>query len=305
MYVLEVGDSVVQLRFLPDGRRLLVGTVSSERVMSYDVWTLSGGGRVRLQLPEVPAESWDYWEHGPTVAFHPTGERCYVAWNGHLLASRTADGALLPGTEGVKAHQVVLSPGGDRVVTVRGLSGAEKHLTALTADESGVKVVWEKTMPREFRLAAGFLPDGERFVTVADAVRVCAFGSGEEQSAARYPSHHASQPRLSADGRHLGVIGYGSMYLYETAALGKPRRIGGKQTFGNFRSFAFHPNGRTLAVIHGGPTLVKVYDLQTLRLTRKYLWKLGPLGAMAFSPDGMLGAAGSLHGQVVVWDVDA
>lgn len=72
----------------------------------------------------------------------------------------------------------------------------------------------------------------------------------------------------------------------------------------HFVSFAFHPDGRTLAVIHGGPTLLKVYDLATLRLARTYRWKLGPLGAVTFSPDGMRGAVGSRDGRILLWDVD-
>ena len=59
-----------------------------------------------------------------------------------------------------------------------------------------------------------------------------------------------------------------------------------------------------MAVIHGGPTLVKVYDLGTLKQIHKWTWKLGPLRSVAYSPDGTVGAAGSDDGRIVVWDVD-
>jgi WD40 repeat protein len=49
---------------------------------------------------------------------------------------------------------------------------------------------------------------------------------------------------------------------------------------------------------------VKVYDLPTLRLRHKYQWKVGPLNSVAYSPDGLLGAAASQEGKVVVWDVE-
>jgi WD40 repeat protein len=205
--------------------------------------------------------------------------------------------------EGVRAHQVVLSPGGDRLLAAD-LTRSRRQLAALTTDASGGTVVWCRPQPPQFRHVAGFLPDGEQFVTIADMVRISTFAGGDEQAATRYPSSHAYQAQLSPDGRHLGVIGYGSLYLFDTAALGKPRRITSTRTYGNFVSFGFHPDGRTLAVIHGGPTLVKIYDLGTLRLVRKYNWKLGPLGCVAFSPDGMLGAAGSRDGRIVLWDVD-
>jgi WD40 repeat protein len=114
----------------------------------------------------------------------------------------------------------------------------------------------------------------------------------------------AQQPQISPDGTRLGLVGYGSMYVWDLTTLEKPRKISGSSNFGDFRSFAFHPNGKTVAVIHGGPTLVKVYDLATLERVQTWKWKLGPLTSVAFSPDGTLGAAGSEDGRIIVWDVD-
>jgi WD40 repeat protein len=94
------------------------------------------------------------------------------------------------------------------------------------------------------------------------------------------------------------------MYVWDLTTLAEPGKIGGSGNFGDFRSCAIHPNGKTMAVIHGGPTLVKVYDLGTLKQVHKWTWKLGPLRSVAYSPDGTLGAAGSDDGRVVVWDVD-
>jgi WD40 repeat protein len=304
MLVLQAGDSVIRLQFLPDGRRLLAWLLSAQRVVNLDVWTLPAGGRVRLPVPRLGVDSW--WNsafQGHAVAVHPSGESCYVAWEGQLFAFRTTDGTPQPVPEGVRANQAILSPGGDRLLAAD-LTHGRRQLAALTVDASGDTVVWRRPQPPQFRHVAGFLPDGERFVTISDRVCINRFATGDEQAATRYPAGHAYQPQLSPDGRHLGVIGYGSMYLFDTAALGKPRRITSTRTYGNFISFAFHPDGRTLAVIHGGPTLVKIYDLETLRLVRKYNWKLGPLASVAFSPDGMLGAAGSRDGRIVLWDVD-
>jgi hypothetical protein len=303
MLVLQAGDSVIQLRFLPGGRRLLAGLVSAQQVVNIDLLTLPDGGRVRLPLPQLPFDRW--WHSGGSAAtIHPTGAWCYIAWDGRLFSFRTADGSPRPVPEGVRAHQVALSPGGDRLLAADTTHGG-KQLSALTVDASGDTVVWRRPLPPQFRQVAGFLPGGERFVTIADKVRISTFATDDEQAATRYPAAYASQSQLSPDGRHLGVIGYGSLYLFDTAALGKPRRIGSTRgNWGNFLSLAFHPDGRTLAVIHGGPTLVKVYDLGTLRLARKYNWKLGPLGCVAFSPDGMLGAAGSHDGRIIVWDED-
>jgi hypothetical protein len=308
MYTLETGDSVRLLRFFPDGRRLLAGVVSATNGMSLDVVTLPGGERVRLPPRALRLEAWDHAGYGSPVAVHPSGASCYVAWAGRLYAFHTADGTPRPVPEDVKAHQVALSPGGDRLLTaeVKAYAEVRQYLTALAVNDAGDAVVWKRGRPpqRHRLMLAGFLPDGERFVTVDDVVRVWDYATGEEVLTGRHTPAGTEQAQVSPDGRHLGMVGYSSMYLFDLAALGKPRRISSSGNFGNFVSFAFHPDGRTLAVIHGGPTLVKLYDVETLRLTRKYNWKLGPLGAVTFSPDGLLGAAGSRDGRIVVWDVD-
>jgi WD40 repeat protein len=303
MLVLQADNSVIRLQFLPDGRRLLAWVLTGQEVVSFDIWTLPDGGRVRLPLQRLNVYTWrNSGLEGNAVAVHPTGEWCYLAWGGQLSSFRTADGSPRPVPEGVTAHQVILAPGGDRLLAA---DLERKQLTALTLDASGGTVVWRRPLPGGFWQLAGFLPGGERFLTISEhAVRVRTFAADDEQASVRYPGGHAYQPQLSPDGRHLVVIGYGSMYLFGTDPPGKARRITSGRTFGNFVSFALHPDGRTLAVIHGGPTLLKVYDLGTLRLARKYRWNLGPLGAVAYSPDGTLGAAGSRDGRILLWDVD-
>ena len=304
MHILEAGARVFLLRFTPDSRRLLSGVRSNGQSVHFDLWTLPEGDRVRLDLPPLNIESWWFWAwYGSAAAVHPSGDGLYLAWDGQLFAFRTDDGAALPVPAGVKAHQVVISPGGDRLLTVY-ITDDHRQLTALTLTGTRGRVVWQHDMPQVLRHVGGFLPDGERFVTVEDRVRVRAFDTGAEVASAPYPANRAYHPQVSPDGRHLGVIGYTSMYVYDLPALGKPRRITGSRSSGDFVSFAFHPGGRALAVIHGGPTLVKVYDPATLRPTQTYRWKLGPLGCVAYSPDGTLGAAGSDDGRIVVWDVD-
>jgi WD40 repeat protein len=68
-------------------------------------------------------------------------------------------------------------------------------------------------------------------------------------------------------------------------------------------SFAFHPSGRYLAVGgQAGP--IEFVDTTTWQPVVAYDWKFQRCYGVAFSPDGMLAAAGSDKGRVVVWDVD-
>ena len=66
---------------------------------------------------------------------------------------------------------------------------------------------------------------------------------------------------------------------------------------------AFHPSGRFLATTSNDAT-VKLYDTSTWRVAQAFDWGVGRLRSIAFSPDGMLAAAGGYKGRIVVWDVD-
>jgi WD40 repeat protein len=297
MRVLEAGSVVTYLQFLPDSRRLVVALDAPQRSMNLEVWSLPGSERVRLRLPKVDPTYWQHTEDGPWIAIHPSGDWCYVAWNERLYSFDTSDGTPRPVLDRILAHSVIISPDGERVVTA--YSG---EVTTFAAGKPDTKVSRAMVSPK-FRFLAGFLPDGKRMVWVEEGIRIGTPGKDYDSP----PGAHkclGSRPQMSPDGRYLALLGYSSMYLYDLPVLGKPRQIKSSSNFGDFRSLAFHPDGKTMAMIHGGPTLVKVYDLTTLRLKDKYQWKVGQLNSVAYSPDGLLGAAGSRDGKVVVWDVE-
>ncbi len=71
----------------------------------------------------------------------------------------------------------------------------------------------------------------------------------------------------------------------------------------HFTGLAFHPTGAYLATT-STDTTVRVYETATWAVVRTYAWDVGKLRCVAFSPDGLLAAAGSETGKIVVWDVD-
>jgi WD40 repeat protein len=299
MLVLDAGGPVTQVRFLPDGQ-LLVG-LRKGADGSVEVWPLPGGERVR-----IPLEHQAHWYRADQLAVHPAGDRVLFA-DGWLRTFATANGSLLPAPavpdpDDLLADRVIVSPAGDVFVTAQGQPEDPWRLTVF--DAAG-RFVRRAEYPPPGPKLAGFLSDGDRYAAVyGNTLSVRRLTDDAQVAAAKVPSNHGPAPLLSPDGRHVGVIGYGSLYLYDLTALGKPRQIKGSGNFGNFVAVAFHPAGRTLAVVHGGPTLVKLYDLDTLTLRAKLNWKVGALTCVAYSPDGLLGAAGTADGRVVVWDVD-
>jgi WD40 repeat protein len=64
------------------------------------------------------------------------------------------------------------------------------------------------------------------------------------------------------------------------------------------------PDGRKLWTCSLDAT-VRQWDVETYRCTQCYGMKIGPLGCVAVSPDGLTAAAGSRHnGNIAVWDLD-
>jgi len=96
-------------------------------------------------------------------------------------------------------------------------------------------------------------------------------------------------------------------YIASNALAVVPTVDGPSQLFNagakHLTDIAFHPSGRYLAATSNDAT-VKLYDTTTWQVAKTFTWNIGRMRSIAFSPDGMLAAAGSDTGKVVVWDVD-
>lgn len=306
MLVHQTEGRVRILRFLPDGQRIVTANELADASMRFAIFDHVTGESIPLKLPEGDYKSlhWVMSGYPNAIAIHPSGDWLSIAWAGKLATFSTANGTLLPSPELDKITQVVISPRGDRLMASGYVTHLLKTVVAYQIGDGKAKLLWQTEMPERFHNLAGILPDGDRYVSIEEVVRIRHVDDGRELTATKHQLHGHAQPRLSRDGGLLSVLGYGNMYVADLETLAKPRKIKGSGTFGNFVSSAIHPDNGTMAVIHGGPTLLKIYSLESLDQVRVYRWKLGELCSVDFSPDGMVGAVGSKDGRILFWDVE-
>jgi len=107
----------------------------------------------------------------------------------------------------------------------------------------------------------------------------------------------------SPDGTLLAANCPHALLVWRLAMIEKSPAVIRPITHSTFTSLAFHPSGRYLAATSNDAT-VKLYDTSNWALATTYTWDVGRMRSVAFSPDGLLAAAGSDTGRVVVWDVD-
>jgi WD domain, G-beta repeat len=201
-----------------------------------------------------------------------------------------------------------------RVAGVRGgrlLFHADRTpLIAVTLEPSGlVRQVWE--LPQErFPSRPTPMTTTDQFVrfefvgasTYHLVIRHLA--SGEVTSEWPVQPHPSVRTVISPDDHWLAFPSLNSIvFLDLVTRRAQSAHVIASPNKKDFTSLAFHPSGRFLAATSNDAT-VKLYDTSNWSLATTYTWDVGRMRSVAFSPDGLLAAAGSDTGRVVVWDVD-
>ena len=127
--------------------------------------------------------------------------------------------------------------------------------------------------------------------------------SGRRVSVLECGDSELKQIAVSDDGRWLGALTARAISVWSTTKFNTAPTVMKNASRLAFTGLAFHPSGRFLAATSNDAT-VKLYDTSNWALATTYTWEIGRMRSVAFSPDGLLAAAGSDTGRVVVWDVD-
>jgi len=311
---------VLSVAFSPDGRTLATGGDDKKVIL----WEVTDRARpARLGRP---------------LAGHDTGVSSVTfAPDGRTLATASFDAAILwdvtdrarparlgePLLAGAPVTSLAFSPRGRTLAGGDGLwDVTDRARPALLGDplsglDSGVNAV-------------AFSPDGRTLATASTNDTVILWDVTDPARPVRHvrPLGGHTGPVLSMafspDGRTLATGSTdNTVILWDMADRGRPARLGqppsggGHSIGGDF--VAFSPDGRTLAAVGDpdGRDPMFLWDVtdrarparigrpQKLPAARAgpYRGHTGPVGSLAFSPDGRTLAAGSFLGMVILWDV--
>jgi hypothetical protein len=108
---------------------------------------------------------------------------------------------------------------------------------------------------------------------------------------------------MCPDGRLIACHRAVQVAVYRVEALAANPVAFANDNPRQFTGLAFHPSGLYLAAASNDAP-VKFYNTATWKVAQAFDWGIGRLRSVAFSPDGLLAAAGGDEGRIVVWDVD-
>jgi len=315
MHIFEVGQHVYNLRFLPDGERLLIHSGVSDTESEVAIWHPFTGAKIILRLPHIPVherrgDRLGRVHHMNFVAIPGLQETCYVAWeDGLLYAFDTRDGDPIKLDLEFAVDQIVSTSDGRWLIVIErdydtGFLDGLHTIRGIVLSPSGPNIVWEFATHGwpTFPYLIGVVEGDCEFICQRkdDRVELRSVKNGSLTCEFEY-KYWEILPRLSPERKTLGAIENSKLCLYDSRSLDK--RVQSLET-GEITGFSFHPNMDRIAAIHSGHSFVKEFRLASSTMAAQWNWDLGRLINVDYSSNGDLLAAGSLSGHVVVWDVE-
>jgi WD40 repeat protein len=276
-----------RLLFSPDGRLLLVAGCG--------IWELPAGVERHSGLPTLYANF-----VGPDTLVSLVARQSVARID--LASGEVLDPIVQPTTDG-HLWNLKVSPDATRLVAANlGPFGRPALFWWSLPDLKPLEEWPQEGFPR--RLDLTFTADGTGLAVIDGTNTVGLFDISTRrlrwQAAFRVVQDEA-WVAASPCGRYVAAGSGPRASVFDAAngaAIGQLRQ---EQKY--FLGASFTPDGRFLATVSNEKT-VKFFDTSSWTLRHELAWQIGKLRAIAFSPDGMLAAAGGLGRKVVVWDLD-
>jgi WD40 repeat protein len=274
------------LAFSPDGARVAAACYKA----NVRVWE-SGSGKPAFNLKGTKDFKFVGFAADPDELVTSSWSTPVNVWDLRTMALRAI------GPVPKFCWDTALSRDGTRIARSEGTIGCR--------DTASGRTLWEVEFERSgIRPLVCFDAAGARLFVVSKRVAVLDALTGAELSGfdltfRKYPTLDAAD--VSSDGRWLALRGADGMQVRDTA---DGRQVFEEPSINYGRALAFTPDGSQLAAgPYGGDRgFVHFWDVGTWRRGPSLDLGIGSITALAFSADGLLGAAGGFHGQLALWD---
>jgi WD40 repeat protein len=194
----------------------------------------------------------------------------------------------------------VPAPDGQRLLAIHEGLGSAPSVVSLRRIDSPSVPVWSARGPLP-RSAPVFLLGGSRFVLFQKA-RFVVWGTAGGVQADVPLRRDYQHPVASWDGGMFAARRGSQAAVFRAEDVRAAPIVLQNESRQEITGLAFHPSGRYLAA-SSNDGMVKVYDTDTWT-SHAFHWEVGRMRSVAFSPDGMLAAAGTDKGRIILWDFD-
>ncbi|GEM_PF-3246387 len=335
------GRGVHTIAFSPDGVHLAVGGESRSRRWAYEVRVLGvEGGETELTLTmgmhaagclafsgdgrflacgtrDPVLRVWDLSQAGKAI--HPAGPESDlggVAWSpdGSTLVTGGGDGTLRWWDAKTGTERRVLQASEQFIAQVEFSADGK---TVVSGGGDDVARLWDASSGESRGSIQGgeffdFSPDGLKIAYggLSSPLQVRAFlGTSEDLEWGRHrvgdTKVYPGGIEFSPDGGYIAVESKHHLLLCDSATGAEVARFEGGQV-GSIASFAFSPDGRTIAIAHWeGDRKRHALQIREVATWRPHFERdLDQVSMLAFSPDGDQLAAGATDGSVRILDPD-
>jgi hypothetical protein len=270
----------------------------------FDVWSVEG--RHEGFVPTQPTPYLWVFE------VDPLGRRLYLSDSREQLRFRDLRsgtwGRLPPHDFDHHCISLAFDAAGNRLAVSRGGSVHNRLECWEIAADGDFTLKWRVPAPGEHSMHRGvaFMPDGTRLASSVGGLgapfALFDAATGEQLSLLASSDYLLNlNTAFTPDGRHFLTSDGRNMDLWAVGGGTRTHRTAPGRA--NLYGIAVHPSGHFFATA-GGDGCVRMWDVPSCRPRGVLKWDAGKLHSIAFSRDGMLGAAGGDKGRVVVWDVD-